>query len=355
MTVITTLLLTIMLPSKTQVWKNQGFTDNWVKLNLEGKMSNRDGIGTKIEYYLGNEKYFRQTHCGIGFLSQNSGTEILGIGGADKIDTLRITWTSGLVESYYDLTAGNILSLVEGGSGKNSFSLGASQSNCNGVIKLSGGIYGREVSYEWSTGQNSRSIEVMEPGIYSVLVSTPVGDLEQSIQLEPEQFLEPISLSISTTPQTDNFGNGTAAVEISGGVGPFTIEWDDLFHQTGPTAQDLNAGIYTVKVTDQNGCQKSGTAVIDRVTGLEDGPGPELSVYPNPARDRLKVILPSSVFKSGEITLADLTGRKLFHWSVAAQTNGFLEFDINSIPQGMYLLTFQQGDNTPWIRKVMIR
>ncbi|MBK7379675.1 MAG: VCBS repeat-containing protein [Ignavibacteriales bacterium] len=66
--------------TKTQLWKNNGGSNNWFKVNLEGTISNRDGVGSIIEVTLGSQKFIRSTHCGISYQSQNSFTETIGIG-----------------------------------------------------------------------------------------------------------------------------------------------------------------------------------------------------------------------------------------------------------------------------------
>ncbi|MGI9543130.1 MAG: FG-GAP repeat domain-containing protein, partial [Cyclobacteriaceae bacterium] len=55
----------------SMVWRNTGGTNNWIKIQLQGVQSNRDGIGTSIRAYFDNRNIIRYTHCGIGFLAQN--------------------------------------------------------------------------------------------------------------------------------------------------------------------------------------------------------------------------------------------------------------------------------------------
>ncbi|MCZ4410756.1 gliding motility-associated C-terminal domain-containing protein [Cryomorphaceae bacterium 1068] len=47
--------------------------------------------------------------------------------------------------------------------------------------------------------------------------------------------------------------NGTATANPTGGVAPYTFQWDDPDEQTTPTAENLCAGTYCVTVTDSNG------------------------------------------------------------------------------------------------------
>jgi hypothetical protein len=97
------------------LWKNeQPSTNNWLKINLEGIQSNKKGIGSFIEISINGEKQYRYTLCGEGYLSQNSGTEIFGLGDNSSVDYVKVTWLSGLVDLITDVSANQTLSIVEG-------------------------------------------------------------------------------------------------------------------------------------------------------------------------------------------------------------------------------------------------
>jgi len=96
------------------LYKSSGGTNNWVKIILNGITTNKDGVGSKIEYYLGNQKYIRYNHCGISFASQSSTAQILGIGSPSSIDSIFIYWTSGLIDKFYDVASNQILLVEEG-------------------------------------------------------------------------------------------------------------------------------------------------------------------------------------------------------------------------------------------------
>ncbi|NND26343.1 MAG: CRTAC1 family protein, partial [Flavobacteriaceae bacterium] len=69
------------------LWENQTTTtNNYLKIKLEGTVSNRDGIGSVIEIGIGANKQYRYTLCGEGYLSQNSSNEIFGLGSHTMVD-----------------------------------------------------------------------------------------------------------------------------------------------------------------------------------------------------------------------------------------------------------------------------
>lgn len=55
---------------------------------------------------------------------------------------------------------------------------------------------------------------------------------------------------------------GSAIADVTGGGEQYTYVWDDSLSQTSNIATDLEAGIYTVTVTDQLGCEDSDTVLI---------------------------------------------------------------------------------------------
>ncbi|MEL6820713.1 MAG: FlgD immunoglobulin-like domain containing protein, partial [Calditrichota bacterium] len=102
------------LPDRFAVWQNSGSENNWLKLTLEGTVSNRDAVGSIIEVHVAGQKFIRSNHCGISYLSQNSDTEIIGLGAANKADSIVVYWPLGDTDTYYDLTAGMTHHLTEG-------------------------------------------------------------------------------------------------------------------------------------------------------------------------------------------------------------------------------------------------
>ena len=101
-------------PFASQLWQNGGTANNWVKFDLQGVLSNRDGVGTKIEVYTNGQYQQRYTHCGIAFMGQNSGTELVGLGGATQADSVIVTWPTGHVDRLYNIAAGERILIVEG-------------------------------------------------------------------------------------------------------------------------------------------------------------------------------------------------------------------------------------------------
>ncbi|MEZ4956404.1 MAG: FG-GAP-like repeat-containing protein [Saprospiraceae bacterium] len=101
-------------PFFTQLWENNGGNNYWIKIKLQGVLSNRDAIGSKIETYSGGQYQMRYTLCGNGFLGQNSLTEIIGLNNNEKVDSIIITWPTGHIDKLFDVENGSNLIVIEG-------------------------------------------------------------------------------------------------------------------------------------------------------------------------------------------------------------------------------------------------
>ncbi|MBI2968780.1 MAG: PKD domain-containing protein [Bacteroidetes bacterium] len=70
-----------------------------------------------------------------------------------------------------------------------------------------------------------------------------------------------VTLSFSTVDATCGNSDGIASVTATGGTSPYTYLWNTGY--TGDTLQGVSAGVYTVTVTDDNGCTVTGSATVN--------------------------------------------------------------------------------------------
>ena len=128
------------------LWENKTVNENnWLKVKLEGVISNRDGIGNTIEISIDGQSQYRYTLAGEGYLSQNSFYEFFGTGTATEIDYIKVTWTAtGIIETISNIDVNQAI-IIKEGSGilsntdiqtDNLFSMYPNPSN-NGIFKLS--------------------------------------------------------------------------------------------------------------------------------------------------------------------------------------------------------------------------
>ncbi len=178
------------------LWENKSTnTGNYLKVKLEGTQSNRDGIGSWIEVSAGGKVQYSYTLCGEGYISQNSNTEIIGIGNATNIDYVKVTWLSGIVDTFTNVAPNQTLTIVENSStlSSNNFShtefkvlpnptqgeiVISSNNSLNLKIKivdLMGRIVYKNNSYTLNT---SIDLESHPDGIYTITISS---DTEEEV------------------------------------------------------------------------------------------------------------------------------------------------------------------------------
>jgi hypothetical protein len=92
-----------------------GNRNNWLKLQLVGTASNRDGIGARVKLTIGENTYIDQRKGGCGYLSQNDPRLHFGLGKASTVDRIEIIWPSGHEQVLVNVQANQILVVEENG------------------------------------------------------------------------------------------------------------------------------------------------------------------------------------------------------------------------------------------------
>lgn len=100
-----------------QLWSNEGSNgQGWLKIKLEGVISNREGIGARVDLYSEEHYQIRYQHGGMGYLGQNSALLHFGIGESVLIDSLTVTWPTGHIDRFYEVVSNQLLDIQEGSS-----------------------------------------------------------------------------------------------------------------------------------------------------------------------------------------------------------------------------------------------
>jgi hypothetical protein len=86
----------------------------WAEFALEGKKSNRAGIGAQLRFSVGGQSYLRYADGGNGFAAQSSTRVHIGLGAAKVIDSLEVRWPSGEKQTFKNVPSGRIHRVVEG-------------------------------------------------------------------------------------------------------------------------------------------------------------------------------------------------------------------------------------------------
>jgi len=112
-------------------------------------------------------------------------------------------------------------------------------------------------SYSWNTGQTNNSLNLIESGVYTITISDSNNCMHiRTITLNEPELLE-ITLDSIVPNKCDDDFEGALFTTVSGGTNPYNYVWSDTAATNNSDISNLFAGLYTLDVTDLNGCSTS--------------------------------------------------------------------------------------------------
>lgn len=108
-------LLVMNINEPPSLLKNtNGAGHHWFAVSLTGTKSNRGAIGAKVRVEAGG-RWRTAVHLSqSGYYSCNDPRLHFGLGSAEKVDRMEVTWPGGAVETWTNLPAGRVFKAVEG-------------------------------------------------------------------------------------------------------------------------------------------------------------------------------------------------------------------------------------------------
>lgn len=91
-----------------------GQENGFLRIALEGRASGRDAFGATVTVVTGDSRQSKVKSGGSGFLSQSDPRLLFGLGQAAAVESILVTWPSGLSQRFAGAPAGASLLLVEG-------------------------------------------------------------------------------------------------------------------------------------------------------------------------------------------------------------------------------------------------
>lgn len=88
-------------------------TGNWLQIKALGTTSNRSAIGSRITLEIGSTILLDEIVAGSGYSSQNSLILHFGLGDAEIVDKMTIRWANGLMETYENISANQLIEVIE--------------------------------------------------------------------------------------------------------------------------------------------------------------------------------------------------------------------------------------------------
>lgn len=214
---------------------------------------------------------------------------------------------------------------------------------CNGEntgslsTTVSGGV--SPYSYTWSDGSTDATDKGLTAGTRTVVVHDSNGcHSTASVTLT-----QPTAISITSSMKPDNgTHDGSARVNVSGGISPYTYLWSPGGSTTDSISHD-SAGKYCCLVTDANKCKDSICVTIQStagINGIAPGAG-QITIYPNPNNGVFTISLSHPHLASGQtgtqtIEVYNVLGAKVYN-AMLNQVQHDYEVNLSSQPNGIYL------------------
>jgi hypothetical protein len=103
-----------VLNGPPEIWMNRSSSRNhWILLKLVGVKSNRDGLGTKVKVTTSLGTQYNQATTAVSYNSASDKRVHFGLGSASVIDTIELTWPSGIKQVLKNIKADQILTVTE--------------------------------------------------------------------------------------------------------------------------------------------------------------------------------------------------------------------------------------------------
>jgi hypothetical protein len=151
---------------------------------------------------------------------------------------------------------------------------------------------------------------------------------------------EPTPLSAVTTSTDEMMGmDGTATVTVTGGTPSYMYYWMPG-GATTPAITGLAAGTYSVTVLDANGCGDTLEVMVGSQASLDETGLTSIVLYPNPSATTITVSNSTSA-AFDEVGIYTLEGRLLFEFVLGGNESRIL--DISSWSPGRYVLKHASG------------
>jgi uncharacterized repeat protein (TIGR01451 family) len=208
-------------------------------------------------------------------------------------------------------------------------------------------------TFTWSeAGVEGDSPSGLPAGIYHLNIADSFGgEINLVFTLTEPAALE---TTLSASPTQAGAATGTATAQTSGGTAPYTYLWSN--GATTAFIEALPAGVYTVVVTDAQGCTQTGSINVEEsVSAFEPGLSSLIRAWPNPAHDQVRVDLKSVGSNWSKLELLSADGRLLQRFNGGYEAPN-LQISLEPGLAGSYVVIVLHPQNGKvWIGKVMVQ
>jgi len=221
---------------KDKIFLNLGNENHYFDVFLQGVMSNKSGIGARIELYGSQGKQVRQLQSGTGYGITNSLRAHFGLDDASSIDSLVILWPSGHRDVHTHPEADMTYVAIENGCLEALPDI-TSDNDILDCINTQSVLSGPDtIPVQWSTGVSGPQLTVGNPGWYFADMQLQNGCTLPSQQIKIDSLDTPEKPQLNIDGIIELCAGDTIIIENRSGE---SLEWQDgTFLQTYRITED---------------------------------------------------------------------------------------------------------------------
>lgn len=209
-------------------------------------------------------------------------------------------------------------------------------------------------SYNWSSGALTSTVSVSPASSTNYNVTGQNGSCN-SAPLTATVNVNPLPV-INLSANTGTICTGQLVTLSASGAGTYT--WQPL-NLSAATVTDspVSTQMYVCNGTNGNGCVGSSslTVVVLSCAGVTTNASMQqaLSVFPNPANDKIIVKFETERAIQGRLKLFDANGKLVMEQTASfSKQKASQELDIRTLANGIYTLEFYSGNNSAKLKVV---
>jgi hypothetical protein len=325
--------------------------ETWVEMSVNGGLTwlklGQSGSGTNWYNDAGNQ-WWDGTSGGSG-VWRDASIEMTGAAGASDVKIRFFFSTDGSV-TRDGIGVDDVAIVVPAND-----LFGDTVSTCNDpnfVLDASGIYPDTVVTYAWSTGDTTPTINVTTPGSYTVTITDTKIGVVSTETIEVIAQAAP-TVAFATPIDTIDFNGLAMVIQLSPAL-PLTYDYtwtsgssvtNYPFFVADPVALGVGMHTITLEVVDNVGCTGIGqhNVFVSNFVGLNTLGESKIEYFPNPAKDELTINLAGhTALGVVNLTVLDYNGRAVLKEQLNDRT-GSMQHTVNveNIASGMYFIQLE--------------
>lgn len=214
-------------------------------------------------------------------------------------------------------------------------------------------------AYFWthSNAQTTALAEDLEADHYDIFVTDDNGCMADLISIELTEP-EPVMVDFSIlNASTDTSQNGSATVNIYGGISPYQVWWED--GSVGDSFLNKPSGTYTLSITDENNCVLDTFVVISAtIVGTEQidkEAAANWTLAPNPTSQQSILDIQLERRATIQLDIWNMLGQQLYVVEEADVLAETYVLPLSGFAAGVYLVSLKVDGVLVGLEKLVIR